>query len=145
MDPILDQDVESSCDLGVQLDRHFMHAEGLDGVGKLDLFLVQIQTVLVFGCLGDLLGADGTEDLAALTGLHGHGDLDLLQIGSHLLCIRKLFGCQLFFVLLLELQVIQIFLGRFQTQFFGNDHISGIAVAHIDDLALFAQGFYIFQ
>ena len=93
----------------MQPNRDLEIPEGFNGIGKLDLFFVQVQIILLFGFLGDLLGTDRTENTASLSGFHGDYDSDLLQVLSKLLCIGKalsrLFGLTLFF----ELEVIFIF------------------------------------
>ena len=103
----------------MQPDRDLEIPEGFNGIGKLDLFFVQIQIVLLFGFLGDLFGTDRTENTASLSGFHGDYDSDLLQVLSKLLCIGKalsrLFGLTLFF----ELEVIFIFVICFYAQLFG--------------------------
>ena len=62
---LADQHIDGSGDLEAQLGLDLEAAEGLDGLRQHQLLAVQLHIVLGLQLLGDLLGGDGTEELAA--------------------------------------------------------------------------------
>ena len=84
-----------------------------------------------------------TEPKAAFTGFHGDHDSYLLQILCELLCICKALGGLFCLTLFLELQIVFIFLIGFDTQLFGDDKVPCISITDVDNIALFAERFYI--
>ena len=123
----------------MQLDRNLECAERLNRLRNLDLLFVQIQSMLILGRCRDFLGRDRSEYFAVLAGLHADDDGASCEILCHRLRIRKLLGCHLILMCLLESELVFVSLCRLYAKFLGQYKVTGIAVAYLDDLALFAE------
>ena len=123
----------------MQLDRNLECAERLNRLRDLDLLLVQIQSMLILGRCRDFLGRDRSEYFAVLAGLHADDDRASRKVLCHRLRIRKLLGCYLILMRLLESELVFVSLCRLYAKFLGQHKVTGIAVAYLDDLALFAK------
>lgn len=129
----------------MQLHGYIIGPKCFDRISQLNLFLVNVQSALILERGSYFLGGNGAEHPSAFSGLHLNHNGFALQILCKSLSRFQYFFCLLFFVGILQLQVIQILCIGFQTQLFRQYKVSGIAVIYIYNLTLFPQGFYIFQ
>src|ERR1700739_3220835 len=80
-----DVDLDFGGDVAENLDGYREFAEGLDGVGKLDLALVNAEP-LGLETLRDIAGGDGAEHLVVLAGLAGELERNAVEQFGLLLC-----------------------------------------------------------
>ena len=95
--------------------------------------------MLLLGRRRDLLGGNGSEHFAVLARLHLDDDLASREIFRHSLGVCELLRRDLVLVRLLQLELIFVSLRSFDTELLGEHIVAGIAVAYLDDLALFAE------
>ena len=118
-------------------------AERLDVGVEVDLALVDVEAVLLFNLLRNLLCGDGAEQSAALARLCSDADGLVLQSFRNAL---RFFGLGFHFICLGGLGVFQLvhhLCVRFLCKLARQQEIACVAFCCIDELAFFAYAFYI--
>lgn len=96
---------------------------------------------LLFDCLCNLLAGNRTECSSSFTDFHGKYDFSCFEfLCQFFRCIQVLL-CNLGFIVLLQLQVIEIFPVCFYPKLFRQNKVSRISVIYIDNLSFFSRAF----
>src|SRR6185369_6138152 len=138
-----DRDFAVGCDFLVQLDRHVVFADGLEGLVEFDLATIDLEAA-AFELMGDIAGGDGAEQGVVLSGFAGEGEADAFV----LLCEQ--FGVGLFLGALADgggLHLLDDGLiggGRFDRQFLRQQEIAAVPFGDLNDVSAGAQLGYIF-
>ena len=120
----------------MKLDRDLVVAGGAeDALGEADLALVDLDAALGDD-LGDVAGANGTEQLAFIAGQGLDGELaDLLELGGAILRSLQLAGDLGLELGALGLELLEVLLGGADSLLVGKEEIAGEAVLDLDLVA----------
>ena len=129
----------------MQADRHFCRSKNLDRVRKLHFLFVDVVSELLFCCLSDLFCRYASEYFSALADFDCYGNLFVLNLFRESLCLSELLCCHFVLVCFLEFQLIQVFCGCLDAEFFRQKHVSCISVTYVYSLSFFTKCFYVFQ
>ena len=133
-----DVDYDLGGDVAEDLDRDGIFAESLDGIGELDLTLVDLE-VLRGETFGDVGGGDGAKHLIVFASLAGEADRDAVEKRRLLLCGVQLSGGLFRKRSANALERFHIPDAGFNSELARQKKIAGIAGLHGDDLAPMAQ------
>ena len=131
--------------LRMQFYGHFMHAEGLDRLRKLNLLFIDLHIALLLVGSCDFLAGYGAECLSTLTSLDRQGYGFFFQQSRLLFCGVKLLLRNLFVSRFLEFQIVHVSAGRFQAELFFQNKVLCVSIGYLYNLSLFAKCFDIFQ
>ena len=130
-------------DILMKLDAYIVTAQILHRYIAGKLLLIDLDAGLLLQRLLHFLCGNRTEGSSVLTGLDRDGDLDRLDLLLQLLCLLKLFGCNLRIVLLLKLQRIQILIICEDSRLRRKNKVPSVALRYLYDFTLFTQCLYI--
>ena len=128
--------MDGAGDLLVDPDLYVIFTDGLDRRFETDIFLFELEFVLLLESFADILAGDGAKDAAVFPALDFDDDLDSLELGGHddgFVC------CDLaleFFRFLTLGGGIEVCLGAFYAEAFANEHVAAIRISDFDDVAL---------